>query len=196
MDYVNLLKSQNPYDRLDAWFKAEWLLNNGMATREELGRLKDYFLELLSHPDETVRLHAWQQSLKLLPLGVINLEDLKVRKGYFLDALNDAEGWLLALDLLRGRVVTKEELKEKVPQFLSLLKGNELNKVASWSLVPQMISEGVVVRGEAEALKRYLFDLLDSPAYDVQFNVLFLIAELYERGFLKEEDAKNVREKL
>jgi hypothetical protein len=190
MDYKKLLMASNPFDRLDAWFKTQWILDNNVLSKDELIGLKDKFIELLNNPDETVRLHAWQQTPELISRGILNYEDIKDYKANLIQSLKEGslEAWLLVNDLYKGKIISKEDITNVVDTFISLLKGNELDRIAIWSLVPDMLKNSLIDKETILNLKKYVLDLLTFDDYDIRFNVLFLIIDLYKAKIFTENE--------
>ncbi len=192
MDYKKLLMASNPFDRLDAWFKTQWILDNNVLSKDELIGLKDKFIELLNNPDETVRLHAWQQTPELISRGILNYEDIKDCKANLIQSLKEGslEAWLLVNDLYKGKIISKEDITNVVDTFISLLKGNELDRIAIWSLVPDMLKNSLIDKETILNLKKYVLDLLTFDDYDIRFNVLFLIIDLYKAKIFTENEIR------
>ncbi|BDC18494.1 hypothetical protein [Acidianus sp. HS-5] len=194
VNYLALLSSQNPYDRLDGWFKIDWLIQNDIVSKEKLIEMKDKFLELLSYNDDTVKLHAWEMVPKLISKGIITVEDVK--KYDFLSLLYDSEAWLLVRDLVNSGVVDVEKVKKEKEKYISFLKGNELDRIASWSLILDMFNAGIITKEEIEDNKKYLLELFNFPAYDIRFNLLFLVSELLKKGVISQEELKPYDKKI
>ncbi len=193
MDYKQLLIASNPFDRLDAWFKTKWILDNNILTKEDLIGLKEKFLELLNDSDETVRLHAWQQTPLLLESEIIDYSDIDKYKSNLIQSLNDGslEAWLLVNDLYLGKIITKEDVDNVINTFISMLKGNELDRIAVWSLVPNMLKNLLINAEIIMDLKKYVLDLLDFDDYNIQFNVLFLIVDLYKAKVITRDEIQS-----
>lgn len=194
VDYLSLLSSQNPYDRLDGWFKVDWLIKNGIVTKEKLVEMKGKFLDLLSYNDETVRLHAWEMVPKLINKGIITMSDVK--KYDFLSLLHVSEAWLLVKDLVNSGIIDVESVKKEKERYIALLRGNELDRIASWSLILDMINLGIINYDDVENNKRYLLELFNFPTYDIRFNLLFLVAELVSKGVFSPRELEPYREKI
>ncbi len=188
VNYVALLSSQNPYDRLDGWFKLDWLIQNEIINKEKLIEMKDKFLELLSYNDDTVRLHAWEMVPKLISKGIITPDDVK--KYDFTSLLYDSEAWLLVKDLVNSGAIDVEKIKNEKEKYISLLRGNELDRIASWSLILDIFNTGIITKEEIEENKKYLLELFNFPAYDIRFNLLFLLADLVNKGVILPEELK------
>lgn len=198
MDYKQLLIASNPFDRLDAWFKTKWILDNNILTKEDLIGLKEKFLELLNDSDETVRLHAWQQTPLLLENGIIDYSDIDKYKTNLIQSLKDGslEAWLLVNDLYLGKIITKEDVDKVINTFISMLKGNELDRIAVWSLVPNMLKNSLINTEIIMDLKKYVLDLLDFDDYNIQFNVLFLIVDLYRSKVITRDEIHSRIDKI
>ncbi|AWR93578.1 hypothetical protein [Acidianus brierleyi] len=198
MDYRQLLIASNPFDRLDAWFKTKWILDNNVLTKEDLIGLKEKFLELLNDSDETVRLHAWQQTPFLLENGIIDYSDIDKYKTNLILSLKDGslEAWLLVNDLYLGKIITKEDVDNVINTFISMLKGNELDRIAVWSLVPNMLKNSLISAEIIMDLKKYVLDLLDFDDYNIQFNVLFLIVDLYRSKVITRDEIQSRVDKI
>ncbi|MFP3218584.1 hypothetical protein [Acidianus sp.] len=194
VDYLALLSSQNPYDRLDGWFKIDWLIQNNIVTKEKLIEMKDKFLNLLSYNDDTVKLHAWRMVPQLINKGIITVKDVK--KYDFLSLLYDSEAWLLVKDLVNSGAIDIESVKKEKEKYIALLKGNELDRIASWSLILDIVNLGIIDKNDVENNKKYLLELFNFPAYDIRFNLLFLVAELISKGVLSPKELEPYEKKI
>ncbi|MEM0373066.1 MAG: hypothetical protein QXO96_00710, partial [Sulfolobales archaeon] len=137
--YQKLLTTQNKYDRLDGWKKAEILYKS-----IDMRALKKYFLELLEDEDIDVILHAWQTLPKLLKLGIIDKEDYDERK--FERALRegDINAWWIAYDLWKEGIISLDLLKVNIKYYEDALKGDPLTRISAWSLLPYCLQLGIV----------------------------------------------------
>ncbi|AWR97902.2 hypothetical protein DFR86_10375 [Acidianus sulfidivorans JP7] len=194
VDYLKLLSAENPYDRLDAWFKVDWLIKNNIVPVEQFINLKEKFIELLNYEDETVRLHAWKLLPQVMKENIINFSD--INKEMFLNTLHSPEGWLLVKDLLDLKVITYDDVLKYKKYFMEFLEGSDLDRISAWSLVNQMIQIGIVSRDEVKKLKNKILSLLKFDDKHIRFNVLFLVDELYKQGLIDSSDILQYKEDI
>ncbi|MEM1626862.1 MAG: hypothetical protein QXV69_06250 [Sulfolobaceae archaeon] len=183
--YQKLLTTQNKYDRLDGWKKAEILYKS-----IDMRALKKYFLELLEDEDIDVILHAWQTLPKLLKLGIIDKEDYDERK--FERALRegDINAWWIAYDLWKEGIISLDLLKVNIKYYEDALKGDPLTRISAWSLLPYFLQLGIVNKPSED----YLNELLDkSLNIHIKLNVVYLILELKERGVIQKVNIEGIR---
>lgn len=190
--YKNLLESENKYDRLDAWFKVDYLTK--ILGIDEVRNKINFFLDLLCDEDLDIVLHAWQLLPKLIKLGLVHKESLNYN--CFARALRegDINAWWIGIDLYKEGVINKDLLNEEINSYKKSLSADPLTRIGSWSLLPEMLRLNLV--SEKEISESKLTELLKDKKlnYHVKLNVFYLIIDLIKREIIKDVDWRAMRE--
>ncbi|BFI74568.1 hypothetical protein [Sulfurisphaera ohwakuensis] len=174
--YEQLLTSNNKYDRLDGWRKADLLYKS-----IDLKSYKEYFLELLEDEDIDVALHAWQMLPQLIKLNIIDKNEYDEKKLVRALREGDINAWWIAYDLWKEGIISLDLLKSNIEYFEKSLRSDPLTRISAWSLLPYFLDIGLIEKPD----KDYLTELLEQPLnIHIKVNVVYLILELKEKGII------------
>ncbi|BFH74178.1 hypothetical protein SJAV_21220 [Sulfurisphaera javensis] len=188
--YKSLLISENKYDRLDAWFKVDYLVN--VLGINEVKSKINFFISLLCDKDLDIVLHAWQLLPKLLKLGLVQRSEADDK--CFVKALRegDINAWWIGIDLYKEGVIDLSLLKNEIESYKKALSSDPLTRLGAWSLLPEMLKLDLV----KDIDEKLIVDLLKDKSlnYHIKLNVLYLVLELKEKGIIKNLDIQAVKE--
>ncbi|WP_287950272.1 hypothetical protein [Acidiplasma sp.] len=189
--YLKSLSLEDQFSRLDAWYKVDFLIDNGILTKDYVIENKNQFLGLLTTDDEMVKVHAWVLARRFADAGYITKEDIVSRKDYLLPYIKsgDLTAWWNAIDLILGNYLDKTYLIPYKNVFIESLKSQNAGVVSdAWHMLPLLKSGGVIVDGDYEEYKKFLFNVLKSPNQYIRLNGWETIIDLAEKGIINKND--------
>ncbi len=189
--YMKSLFLPDQFSRLDAWYKVDFLIENGILEREYVITNKDQFLNLLTTENEMVKVHAWVLARRFADSGYILKEDIIKRKAYLIPYIEEGDltAWWNAVDLIIGNYLDSSYLKPYKNTFINSLKSENPGIVSdAWHMIPLLLEGNVIERNDYESFKEYLFNVLKSTNQYIRLNAWETIIDLGEKKILNKDD--------
>ncbi len=189
--YVKLLSSNNLYDRLDGWNKIDYLISEGMLKREEILSLMSNFQELLYNQDSVVALHAFKLLDKFVALNLVKVDSSLKERIKQLVLEPELDNWWVAEELVSKKILSPQDLSEKIDIFLKFLESTGADQIDAWNLAKNLVHDGAISKCLLKPYAKNLLVLLKSSDMHLRFNSWLMASDLIKEGIA---DASEFRE--
>ncbi|BBG22740.1 hypothetical protein [Sulfuracidifex tepidarius] len=194
--YVKLLSSSNLYDRLDGWNKIDYLISEGIFKREEILSLINNFQELLYNQDVVVALHAFKLLDKFIALNLIKVDSNLKERIKELVLKPELDSWWVAEELVSKKILSPEDVSEKIDVFLKFLESTGADQIDAWNLAKNLVHDGVVSKCSLKPYARNLLVLLKSSDMHLRFNSWLMASDLIKEGIADANDFREAKDYL